>query len=44
MSGSPVKVIFDTDMGGGGCQDVDDVGTLFVLNALVDNGEAELLQ
>ena len=43
MSGSPVKVIFDTDMGGGGCQDVDDVGTLFVLNALVDNGEAELL-
>ena len=38
-----MKIILDTDMGGGSCRDVDDVGTLCMLNALVDNGEAELL-
>ena len=38
-----VKIILDTDMGGGPCMDVDDVGTLCMLNALVDNGEADLL-
>ena len=38
-----VKVILDTDMGGGGCQDADDVGTLALANAMVDNGEVELL-
>ena len=37
------KIILDTDMGGGGCSDVDDVGTLCMLNALADNGEAEIL-
>ena len=40
---APTKIILDTDMGGGSCKDVDDVGTLCMLNALVDNGEAELL-
>ena len=34
-----VKVIFDTDMD----LDVDDAGALAVLNALADNGEAEIL-
>jgi hypothetical protein len=37
------KLIFDTDMGGGSCMDVDDVGTLCMLNAMADNGEVELL-
>jgi len=36
---SPVKVIFETDF----TFDVDDVGALAVLHALVDNGEAEIL-
>lgn len=40
---SPVKLIIDTDIGGGGCKDVDDVAAICVANALVDNGEAELL-
>ena len=40
---APLKVILDTDMGGGGCQDVDDVGVLSMANALADNGEIELL-
>ena len=40
---TPVKVILDTDMGGGGCQDCDDVGTLAIANALADSGEVELL-
>lgn len=40
---APVKLIFDTDMGGGSCCDVDDVGTLCMINALADNGEVELL-
>ena len=38
----PVKVIFDTDMGCGHCVDVDDVGTLCMLNALADLGEIEV--
>jgi inosine-uridine nucleoside N-ribohydrolase len=40
---SPVKLIIDTDIGGGGCNDVDDVVAISIANALVDNGEAELL-
>ncbi|MBN2139312.1 MAG: nucleoside hydrolase [Sedimentisphaerales bacterium] len=35
----PVKIIFDTDM----AEDVDDAGTLALLHALADNGEAEIL-
>lgn len=40
---SPVKLIIDTDIGGGGCNDVDDVGAICIANALADNGEAEIL-
>jgi hypothetical protein len=40
---TPVKLIIDTDIGGGGCHDVDDVGAICIANALADNGEAELL-
>jgi len=40
---NPIKLIIDTDIGGGGCKDVDDVIALGVGNALADNGEAELL-
>ena len=40
---NPVKLIIDTDIGGGGCNDVDDVVALCIANALVDTGEAELL-
>ena len=36
---SPVRIIFDTDIQG----DADDVGTVAVLHALVDSGEAEIL-
>ncbi len=36
---APVKIIFDTDMD----SDVDDVGALAVLHALMDKGEVELL-
>ena len=43
LPAAPVRLILDTDMGGGPCQDVDDVGTLCMLHALADNGEAELL-
>ena len=43
MAASPVKLIIDTDIGGGGCRDVDDVAAVCIANALVDNGEAELL-
>lgn len=43
FTASPVKLIIDTDIGGGGCKDVDDVVAICVANALVDNGEAELL-
>jgi inosine-uridine nucleoside N-ribohydrolase len=40
---TPTKLIIDTDNGGGGCNDVDDVVASSIANALVDNGEAELL-
>ena len=40
---APVRLILDTDMGGGACRDVDDVVALCTLNALMDNGEVELL-
>ena len=40
---APVKLILDTDMGGGACRDVDDVVALCTLHALMDNGEVELL-
>lgn len=36
---SPQKLIIDTDIGGGGCNDVDDVVAVAVANALMDNGE-----
>ena len=39
----PVPLIIDTDIGGGGCQDVDDVAAISIANALADNGEAELI-
>jgi hypothetical protein len=35
----PVKLIIDTDIGGGGCNDVDDVVAVCIANALTDNGE-----
>ena len=38
-----IKLILDTDMGGGACRDVDDVVALCISHALMDNGEAELL-
>src|SRR5438034_261044 len=38
-AGTPVKVVFDTDM----ASDVDDVGALATLHALADLGEAEIL-
>ena len=37
----PVKLIIDTDIGGGGCRDVDDVAAVCIGNALADMGEAE---
>ena len=37
------KLIIDTDMAGGGCQDCDDVGTLCMANAMADTGEVDLL-
>ena len=39
----PVPLIIDTDIGGGGCMDVDDVGAVCVAHALADLGEADLL-
>ena len=42
-SGSPTKLIIDTDIGGGACNDVDDVVAVAIGNALADNGEVELL-
>ena len=36
-------LIIDTDMGGGGAQDLDDVVALCVANSLADQGEADLL-
>eukprot|EP01052_Picozoa_sp_SAG31_P022333 SAG31_NODE_1772_length_7306_cov_3.341335_12_plen_89_part_00 len=38
-----VKLIIDTDIGGGGCKDVDDVIAVCIANALADNGEADLV-
>jgi hypothetical protein len=38
-AGVPVRVIFDTDVGG----DIDDAGALAMLHALADRGEIELL-
>lgn len=43
LSATPVKLIIDTDIGGGGCEDVDDVAAVCIAHALADNGEAELL-
>ena len=43
QSHTPQKLIIDTDIGGGGCNDVDDVVAVAVGHALADNGEAELL-
>jgi len=37
--GAPVKIIFDTDIGG----DADDLGALVMLHNFVDKGECELL-
>lgn len=42
-SGSPVPLIIDTDIGGGGCMDVDDVAAICMAHALADNGEADIL-
>merc|ERR1711924_301722 len=39
----PQKLIIDTDIGGGGCMDVDDVAAVALGHALMDTGEAELL-
>ncbi|MEJ6579758.1 MAG: nucleoside hydrolase [Akkermansiaceae bacterium] len=39
LSAAPVRVIFDTDMGG----DCDDVGALFVLHGALELGEVDLL-
>lgn len=36
-------LIIDTDIGGGGCMDVDDVGALCIAHALADAGEVDLL-
>ena len=41
FSGAPVRLILDTDMGGGACRDVDDVVALCTLHAMMDNGEVE---
>eukprot|EP00756_Hemistasia_phaeocysticola_P003975 Hpha_TRINITY_DN12563_c0_g1::TRINITY_DN12563_c0_g1_i1::g.50767::m.50767 len=37
-----VPLIVDTDIGGGGCMDVDDVAALCIANALEDLGEARV--
>jgi len=39
QKGGPVKIIFDTDIGG----DADDLGALAMLNNFADRGECELL-
>ena len=39
----PTKLIIDTDIGGGGCRDLDDVCAVCIANVLHDRGEAELL-
>lgn len=38
-----VPLILDTDIGGGGCRDVDDVLAICVANALADRNEVNLL-
>ena len=43
MPVEPVRLIIDTDIGGGGCRDVDDVGAICLAHALADRGEARLL-
>lgn len=43
VRGKGVPFILDTDMGGGGCTDVDDVGAVCITNALADNGDLDLL-
>ena len=40
---APVKLIIDTDIGGGGCNDVDDVVAVCISHALEQRGELELL-
>ena len=40
---APTKLIIDTDIGGGGCNDVDDVVAVCIAHALMDNGEADLI-
>mmetsp|Transcript_20731 Transcript_20731/g.41094 ORF Transcript_20731/g.41094 Transcript_20731/m.41094 type:complete len:351 (-) Transcript_20731:168-1220(-) len=42
VEASPLLII-DTDFGGGGCADVDDVAALCAMHALADSGEVELL-
>ncbi|MBR5742391.1 MAG: hypothetical protein IKX85_01205, partial [Clostridia bacterium] len=39
MNGKPVRILFDTDLGG----DCDDAGALLLLHRLIVRGEAELL-
>jgi hypothetical protein len=39
----PVKLIIDTDIGGGGCNDVDDVVAVCIGHALEQRGDTELL-
>lgn len=41
--GATVPLIIDTDIGGGSCRDVDDVGAICMAHALADNGEVDLL-
>ena len=41
--GAPTPLIVDTDIGGGGCRDVDDVLALSVAHALADQGLVQLL-
>lgn len=43
LAAAPVKLIIDTDIGGGGCNDVDDVVALCIGHALEQRGEAQLL-
>ena len=38
-----VPLIIDTDIGCGGCRDVDDVAAICLANALVDRKEVDLL-
>ena len=43
LAATPVPLIIDTDMGGGGCRDVDDVAAVCMASALHHRGEAKLL-